>query len=267
MNEEPIPLLADRQHAFGGALLDPLRPIPPGIVGPDGRASLRRFNVYRNNVVMGLVSTLKDAYPVVMRLVGDEFFAAMALEYVRACPPDSPMMFDYGAGLADFIAAFEPARGLVYLPDVARIERAWVEAYHAAEADPLCATDLAAVGAEDCPQLCLTLHPSLRVVRSPYPVCAIWAMNVEGADPRPLDAGSGGEDVLILRPEAEVEVRVIPPGCAAFLAALGRGHSLVESTRLALIEESRFDPILSLPGLMESGAFIGWKATGTRNQS
>ena len=69
--------LADRQREFGAAILDARRPPPRGLVGPDGAPSARRFAVYRNNVVVGLIETLKDAYPVVHRLVGAEFFRAM----------------------------------------------------------------------------------------------------------------------------------------------------------------------------------------------
>jgi hypothetical protein len=259
---EPGPYLADRQHAFGRALLDPARPVPWGVVGPSGSPSTRRFNVYRNNVVAGLASTLKDAYPVVMRIVGEEFFTAMAVDYVRGHPPDSPMMFAYGAGFAEFIASFDPVRELIYLPDVARIERAWAEAYHAREAEPLHVAHLAAVGADDRLEVCFTLHPSLRVVCSPYPASTIWAMNVEGGVLRPVDIESGGEDVIIMRPKAEVEVRTMLPGCAAFLAALARGHSLMDSTRLVLEEEPEFDLMRNLVGLMESGAFVEWRLGG-----
>jgi hypothetical protein len=61
----------------------------------------------------------------------------MARSYVALAPPSSPIMLDYGAGFPDFIGAFEPAKCLPYLQDVARIERAWIEAYHAVEAEPL----------------------------------------------------------------------------------------------------------------------------------
>ena len=130
-------LRADRQRDFAAALLDPALPVPSGLVGPDGEPSPRRFAVYRNNVIAGLVNTLKQAFPAVCKIVGIDFFEAMARGYVRAEPPASPVLLDYGAGFAAFIAQFAPAAALPWLPGVARIERAWIEAYHAQEADPL----------------------------------------------------------------------------------------------------------------------------------
>ena len=117
--------LAERQRGFAAAILDPARPMPDGLVGPDGEPGPKRFAVYRNNVVVGLTETLKDAFPAVHRIVGADFFRAMARAYVMVEPPRSPILLDYGAGFPDFIRQFEPAAVLPYLADVARIERAW----------------------------------------------------------------------------------------------------------------------------------------------
>src|SRR6516162_1676629 len=135
--DDAMQSLAERQRSFAAALLDPALPAPAGLVGPDGKPSSRRFAVYRNNVIVGLTQILKDAYPAVHRIVGSEFFHALARAYIVGDLPRSPMLFDYGAGLPDFIGRFEAASVLPYLADVARIERAWSEAYHSAEAPPI----------------------------------------------------------------------------------------------------------------------------------
>lgn len=249
--------LAAQQADFAAALLDSERVIPPGLVGPDGRPSVRRFNVYRNNVVAGLTATLKDAFPALARLVGDEFFAAMARTYVVMELPRSPIMLDYGAGFPDFIGTFEPAGGLPYLRDVARIERAWLEAYHAADARPLDPALLAHIAPDDLPRLRLALHPSLRIVRSLLPALAIWRMSVAGGVPAPVDLASGGDDVLILRATAEVELRALPLGGAAFVQALADGRPVLAATTAALSMDGRFDLAGALTGLLASGACIG----------
>ena len=58
----------------------------------------------------------------------------MARAYIAAEKPRYALIIHYGESFPDFIEAFEPARELAYLPDVARLESAWVESYHAAEA-------------------------------------------------------------------------------------------------------------------------------------
>lgn len=254
-----MPSLAERQRTFAAALLDPTLPTPMGLVGPDGIASSRRFGVYRNNVVIGLTETLKDAFPAVQRIVGAEFFQAMARAYVVTDPPRTPMLFDYGAGFPDFIEQFEPAAGLPYLSDVARLERAWMEAYHEAEAPPIGHAAFAEIGSDQLPTMRLVLHPSVRIVRSRFPVLTIWQMNVGGGIPAPVDLAAGGEDALLVRPEAVVEVRSIPQGCADFIEALVSGRPVLAAFEEALVANPRFDLSANLTDLIQTGALVGYE--------
>jgi Putative DNA-binding domain len=249
--------LAELQRGFAAALIDPALPAPASLVGPDGKPSSKRFAVYRNNVVVGLTQTLKDAYPAVHRIVGSEFFNALARAYVACDLPRSPMLFDYGAGLPDFIDRFEPASVLPYLADVARIERAWTEAYHSPEALPIDPCAFSEIDPDLLPDVRLMLHPSVRVVSSLFPALAIWQMNIEGGVPCRVDLAAGGEDVLILRPEADVELRSVPKGSPDFILALSSGRSVLGAFEQALVAEPGFDLAANLSDLIQVGAVIG----------
>jgi hypothetical protein len=253
--------LAERQRSFAAALLDPALPSPPGLVGPDGKPSSRRFAVYRNNVMVGLTQTLKDAYPAVHRIVGPEFFHALARAYAVGDLPRSPMLFDYGAGLPDFIDRFEPASVLPYLADVARIERAWTEAYHSAEAAPIGSSMFSEIDPDLLPNLNLVLHPSVRIVRSRFPALTIWQMNVEGGVPGPVDLAAGGENALVVRPEAGVEVRSIPNGSPEFIRALASGRPVLAAFGEAIAADPRFDLAANLSDLIQVGAVVGFAFT------
>ncbi len=250
--------LANRQREFAEALLDPTRATPPGLVGPDGETSAKRFSVYRNNVVAGLIEALRANFPAVCRIVGEDFFREMARTFVQSERPTSPILLDYGAGFPNFIAAFEPATSLPYLPDVARLERARLEAYHARDAVALTLALLAAVPNDRVAGIRFTVHPSLRIVRSLFPTGTIWGMNVDDGVPSPIDFDSGGEDVLVVRPGVEVEVRLMPPGGAEFLTALASGMSLTEATRSVRTEFALFDLSTNLAILVQAGIFIGY---------
>lgn len=255
--------LAERQQDFAQALLDPGRPVPTGLIGPDGKPSNRRFAVYRNNVVAGLIDTLQAAFPAVCRIVGEEFFRAMARVFVASHPPESPIMLGYGKGFPEFIEVFEPATTLPYLSDVAHIERAWTEAYHAAEAVAIDHDRLAAIPPSELPLLHFAFHPSVHIVRSHFPSLTIWLMNVGEGVPHPVDITANGEDTLITRPDAEVEMRLLPEGGADFLQALGRGLSVLDATKTALRANSAFDLGTNLPILLFSGAVIGFRHSGS----
>lgn len=252
-----MPSWTDRHAGFGAAALQPGGDVPAGLVDPDGKPSPRRFAVYRNNVLTGLANGLAEAYPVVRRLVGEAFFHAMALEFAANHPPTGPLMFDYGAAFPAFLTRFEPVQSLFYLPDVARLERAWLEAYHAADEDPVGADALSSAGAVDLGGMRLGLHGSLRLVRSAFPVVSIWQANsgaAEGAEipDRP-------ETALIARPGAEVTLRPLPHGAAAWIGALQAGQTLAEAADAALAADPQFDIAEGLAGLFRLGLVTGFR--------
>src|SRR5229473_2572730 len=250
--------LAERQRDFAAALLNPGLRLPPGLVGPDGEPSPKRFAVYRNNVVVGLTESLKDAFPAVRRIVGADFFQVMARAYVVTEPPQTPILLDYGAGFPEFIREFKPAATLPYLADVASIERAWTEAYHSPEASPLDPGTFGAIEPDQLPGIRLLLHPSVRVVRSQFPALTIWQMNVGDGVPAPVDLAAVGEDVLVVRPVADVEVRSVPRGSLEFIRALAGGMSVLAALTAAISVDPGFELSTNLSRLMQAGALVGY---------
>ena len=243
---------ASFQTSFADALLDADRPIPHGVTAHNAASPARRFAVYRNNVVSSLVKALGRRFPVVEQLVGAEFFAAMARVFVTEQPPRSPLLATYGDGFPAFVATFAPARDLPYLADVARLEAARTRAYHAADAAPVGADRFAKLDYEVAGDLRIAMHPSTEILRSPFPIVTIWAMNSGEQQLAPLENWRG-EDALVARPLLDVQVRTLPPGGAAFLLALATGRSIGEATEAALADDPDFDLTCNLAGLIGSG--------------
>lgn len=246
------------QRDFAAALLSPGMPVPAGIVSPRGEPDAARFAVYRNNVFVGLTRALAQRFPVAERLVGTDFFYGMARTYATGHRPASPLMFQYGNDFPDFIAAFPPAAGVQYLVDVARLEAAWTDAYHAADAPSLDLATLAAVAAERLHGVRLSAHPSARLIRSAFPVGSIWAGH--RTDPVTPPARWQAETVLIARPDADVNVHILPAADAAFTAALLAGATLGEAA--AASSSVEFDFGAALVGLIGLGAFSAIEEDG-----
>jgi hypothetical protein len=140
------------------------------------------------------------------------------------------------------------------LADVARIERVWLDAYHAADAPALPAAALAQLSADRLGDIIFRVHPATRIVRSAYPAVAIFAMNRADGPVTSLKS-SAAEDALVTRPDMEVDVRLLPPGNATFLASLIDGATLTDATSRALDETSSFDLSASIAGMIEAGVF------------
>lgn len=231
------------EAAFARALFDDA--LPAGLAPYPPEIARARFAVYRNNVASSLIKALEARFPVIARLVGAAFFKGVAHAFIRAHPPRSPVLMEYGKAFPAFLAAFPPAQSLPYLADVARIEYARGEAYRAADAEPVAPAALAQFTQADPAALCIALHPSLRLVASDHPAFTIWRMNQPGATPQRITAPQP-ETTLVARPHDAVITLALSPGEAAFIAALQADPHFAPAAQAALDADDHCEPGLVL---------------------
>lgn len=239
------------QASFRDALLDAEHPAPGGLTDGQGRPAGRRFDIYRNNVAVSLSDALAESFPAVRKLLGDENFRNISRLYIQQDPPRSPLMMFYGEDFAAFLKDFPPLAHLPYLSDVARVEQALREAYHAADATPIDPNELAQIPAEALTDLRLSLAPALRVLNSDYPAHAIWAYNMEPGSPKPDPVA---QSVLIVRPDFDPKPIAITASEAAFISALGDGATLGPATETGAGILPDFDPTHALGLLLAHSA-------------
>jgi hypothetical protein len=243
-----MPDLADMQDEFADALLSATTPVPSCLKGAAVKKAGRRFAVYRNNVTSSLIEALSARFPVIKRLVGDEFFVGLARSYVLREPPFSPLLIHYGETFPAFIGDFEPAKPLPYLADVARLEYARGRAYHAADAEPVPREVFAALAEEGIGATRVRLHPSVSILSSPYPVFSIWQANQAEAV-KPIQDW-GAETALVARPFYEVETVPIGAGIGTFLGALRSGATIADAAEAAGAAVPSFNPADGLATLI-----------------
>lgn len=265
-----MPWPSDQQRAFVAALRDPQAPPPTDLAGRYAETPARRFDVYRNNVHSSLIDVLAARFPVIERLVGETFFRAMARAFIDTSLPRSPVLIEYGGDLAGFIDGFPPAQSLPYLGDVARLEWAWHEAYHATDMDPLdigrLSSFLQSGEAAALARLTFALHPSLRIVRSRWPVLEIWRTNTEDEQVRRVDPDTAS-DVLVVRPKWDVTLWPLPPAGAVFIDALASGATLGEAVEQAASSDTAFDLTATLQLLLTAGCISGLNAEHNEPQA
>lgn len=225
---------ADIQQQFARALLDPLAPIPADLCAWNDSSIEKRFAVHRNNVVSSLIDALADAMPVVKELVGEAFFRAMAAEFIRSAPPRSQVLSQYGAAFPSFIAEFEPARSVPYLEDMARLELARLDAYHAADTRAVSTADWQSVLSRgiDLDRMRLRLHPSFRALRSDHAVLSIWRAHHGDGELGSVDAYRP-QSVFVWRETVGVRALEVGEHEAAFAQALALDAPVSEAAQRA----------------------------------
>jgi hypothetical protein len=250
--------LRELQAAFGRAMLgappDPL--LLAGIAG-DGRLPFARLAIYRHHVETTLGDVLRSIYPVVARLVDERFFAYAAHEFIRAHPPASPRLHEYGAALPAFLAQFPPTRPLGHLPDVARREWALHLASDAADRRPVELAALSAVAPEAWARAVLHLHPAVSFVESRWPVDRIWVANrPDAAAAEPVDLAAGGVRLEVSRDGATPGFRGLTAAAFALRKALGARRPLADAVAGALDTDPDLDVTRALRALFEEGAVV-----------
>ena len=246
--------LGQFQAGFAKALF-----VPQDIDDPAIRRLVAQpaFAVYRNTVMKGCIDALESNFPAVARLVGSEWFRAAAALHVAAHPPRDGRLMHYGHAFADFLAHFEPAAELDYLPGVARLDAMWCEAHAAADAELLEGSRLARCEPDRLARLVLVPHPAARWVWfADQPVFTIWQRNrtPSGLD----DAGElawHGEGALITRPADAVAWRRVDEADCAFLDACDAGLPLAEAAERAVVVNPDVNLSGLLEGLLRAGAF------------
>ncbi|MAW88760.1 MAG: DUF2063 domain-containing protein [Phyllobacteriaceae bacterium] len=254
------------RNAFAGALTDPLAPMPAGVTRRGGGGAVRRFAVYRNNVVHSLVTAIADIFPAVAALTGKERFAHAARLYLEECPPRSPILAELGRDFPAFLDRFPPARQqMPWLAHLARLERAWLDAWHAADAAPMEAGALSAIPPESLAETRFRPRPAARIIAAPFAIADLMEAGRAGLPASP----GGAQTVLVTRPHLSVEIRLLDESAAAFAARLLDGATLEEAHAAGeAAGHEAFDIGASLGLLLAAGALAAIEpacATGEDN--
>jgi hypothetical protein len=248
--------LAAQQEWFARAVMTPES--VPAPVGASQAASiltagpkldpLGRLEIYRHAYHARLIECLLDDYPAVAATLGEADFDELCRKYIATYPSTGSNLNGFGAHMASLCRAeaAEPAaiasRELgSFVADLAALEWAIVEVIHAASADPLTMTGLAAIPAGKWADARLVATPAFRLLRFAYPVNAYFQAFREEREPevplpqassvvvyqeRPHDLANGPQRSG-LRSAARAHFRAEPRG----VARRARARHFPRSTR------------------------------------
>ena len=223
-----------------------------------------RLNIYRNNISVSLQKILMERHELLTALVGEDFLKQLVRDYVRQNPPRSGNLNEYGFDFPSFIDNVPSARNLPYLGDVARLECAWWRAYYAPDATPLRPSALAELPKNDMSRIKLTLHPSVSLIRSNWPVFSIRDMCLTpDKHQEPFDITKGGEFGLTCRPFLKTETHQLGEAELKFLVYLRSGHTIGEAYGKVLAKYKKFDLAPFLQTELKRGLFVSYSISGT----
>jgi hypothetical protein len=239
-----MPPLANAQNDFIRTINDgPDALNPSQFAGPIDRIFLG-LKAHANTISHARLTALEHTFPRTRAALGDASFNQTSRDYcetaaAHAC--DSNLLgmafVEYLAGKIDDISIL----------DLARIEWAWLESYHAADAQPLLLSALHMLDQAAMLALPIAAHPSAQIIKLGAPLHS--ALSEIGHD----DTAS---TLLICRPEAEVKLLLVNDLTAAIFNAAKNNAAMSNLLSLAIElsdESAPLDPILKLIG---AGALV-----------
>ena len=179
----PAPSLREIQQAFWSALA-----ARPGVLEPPAAAAtlldlippserlapVDRLGIYTGMYFHRIVDALREDFPRVAAVLGDDGFVELVRAYLARHPSSHPSLRHAGDALPEFIAAEPPPGAPRCLADLGRLERTRVDVFDAPDAAVLRVEDLRAIPAADWPALRFTAAPAVSVLVTDWPVERVW---------------------------------------------------------------------------------------------
>lgn len=247
--------LRELQSSIVATILDRPRRLPSGALGYSSCFSDVPIDVHRHRVFSSLAEVLASHFPVVRRIAGANAFRAMACEFVRSHPPQSPVMSQYGELFPFFVHQCKATGNKALLSDVAQLEWTWLRTYHARDAQSVLPIEMGRLPLATLGQSILGLNPTASIVCSPFPIVSIWKAFAFGDKANSVPKGKARECALVVRPALDVLVVQLSLGNQSFLRALRARVPISEAADYASARDGSFDFQTSFASLLNAGAF------------
>jgi len=200
------------------------------IAGDDRLSAEERVDIYANMYFYRLLDVMKEDFPATLALLGDASFHNLITGYLIDYPPEHFSIGYAGKHLADFIESHPLREEFPFLADLARMERALIDVFHAPDATSLDADSMREIALEDWPALELKRHPATELLDLQWNVATMLDSIERGDQPPP--PRSGAVTMLIWRNRNRVLYRAIDEAEREELQTLAKGCTFAELCEL-----------------------------------
>lgn len=213
------------------------------------------ITIYQKNVRHNLTESLKNTYPLLLKLLGEDFFTAAASEYIDQYPSRSYNLHNYGEYFGQFLNQLPTATQLIYLREVAEFEWACHRIYLAADHPPFAANSLEKFTPEQHGQLQFILHPASWLKKFRYPILDIVDLCKSNKETN-VDIHKGGINLLIIRRELDLSLISLKEADYLFLQAINEMCPLVEALSIAQSVEPAYNLKEKLPKFIQNKIIV-----------
>jgi hypothetical protein len=219
------------------------------IVGDERLSAEERVDLYASMYFYRILDVLKEDFPATLAVLGAERFHNLATGYLIEYPPEHFSISYAGNHLADFIREHPLREKFPFLADLARLERALIEVFHAADATPLDAERMRAIPPSDWPSLNLKLHPAHQMLQLEWDVGTILKEVERGEKPSP--PARADLSLMVWRNHNRVYYRALDEAEREQVAAIAGGTTFAEICEMIAGEVDEGDPAVAINQRLE----------------
>jgi hypothetical protein len=220
------------------------------VIASDDRLSAEeRVDIYANMYFYRILDVLKEDFPATLAVLGADRFHNLVTGYLIEYPPAHFSISYADNHLADFIGAHPLREEFPFLADLARMERAVIDVFHAADAVPLDADQMRAIAPADWPALKLALHPANQILKLDWNLAGILKAVEQGEEPCPTVPEA--LSMLVWRNRSRVFYRAIDLTEQEELEAIANGASFAEICEMIAARVEQRDPAVAINQRLE----------------
>lgn len=255
--------IAAFQDAFANTLLAPeLNADAIAAIPRLGNSEItsKQFAIYRELTLGHLRSILAEVHPTVAKVMAAEDFQRLGDAFFLKHPPHSvnPVLITemFGAFIEKVLdedTAALPQQN--YLADLVTLDYGCYQAKHAVDAIAVHSRIFTELTPELLSVRRIQLHPACFWLSSPYAIYDIWQHH--HAHHRALDLNvQRPQEVVIVRPQIQVEVHRVDVGLVKTLDALDEGQTINDALMQGSIADPSFNAVAAMQFLIQNDLIV-----------
>jgi len=239
-----MPSLLEAQRNFVGTINEGPSALDPALFVGDADRIILGLKAHANTISHARLVALEQSFPMLHLELGDSAFNSLSREYVETPAARAFDLNDTGKGFVAFLERCEIAAAMI---DLAAIEWAWLESFHAADAMPIGLDRLARLNEALLLDFKVALHPAVRLRRLQAPLVQSLAELAVDGNPA---------SILIARSEADVRLLALDAVGTLLIEKMSAAASIGNLLSLACEHGHEADPIGPVLNLIGAGALI-----------
>jgi hypothetical protein len=239
-----MPSLLEAQRNFVGTINEGPSALDPALFVGDADRIILGLKAHANTISHARLVALEQSFPMLHLELGNSAFNLLSREYVETPAARAFDLNDIGKGFVAFLERCEIAAAMI---DLAAIEWAWLESFHAADVMPIALGQLAGLNESKLLDYEVALHPAVRLRQLQAPLAQSLAE---------LAANGNPASILIVRPEAEVRLLALDAAGTLLIEIMSSPVSIGNLLSLACEHGHEADPTGPVLNFIGAGALI-----------